>query len=862
MTLFNKFISSLSIVFIMLVGVLAIHSIKVDTIPIDYALGLISKNRSPIFILKANAQCSIGPCATEPTQLAAKAQAAAIEAARQAVSQTVGGVINMIKATLKAIMKVLAMIKKIFNFFITLLQKFAGRDISLFGILSAVNDLSKLDAQFANFKTEWDGIWTDFSSDIDKANQQIQAGQESFQKAAEIYNACIATTLLEENGEKSNVDSKALCNLAINAKQAIRSTINDVKTSGPGAANTPNINVLNPTEVASSQSVTVDGNTVTTTTQTTQTFSYATGPLKTLFNNDPGTTKYDKLEDEAKLTEDLDKARTIAENKKKNAEEAQKFSVGCGAYIGPAQAAALGTEAASSQSVTVEGNTTTTTTSTSAPTLSFTGTVPSFSNSSSSPSIFSSGNTVTTGTAPTNANYSFSRVAAFEQKAFTPEQCENAKDSAKTTQATIDQANQTQQPSETAGGIAAVVAALQSLFEIIALMQQVFQTIMGFINQIMQIGNLFISEFGGLLSSVGNLFAQNGGGSSQSGLLARALSDTPLIDGSAGGQVPTAAGNGQPAIDDGTITINDASVSTNPDNIARYSNQSIDCVLDSVKSKSVEYINQYKASATEQINIDNITKVGVDNILTYTNGSNVPDGVMGASVTDANTPPISGVTYSKQGGASGPVPTTPARSLVASASNNINSTYHTCQPSLWGDDNTIETAGKRLASYPANPNYGGHSVYRDGVSSEWRVVNNAMSKDIPEQCYLTNNDLSNAEKQDIISQLGLSTAGLNQNDSTGASSNLLDQLWNQAKARIDEAQRGGAVRWDPDNTLIYQNRVRGGVVVGSGDQRREIQIKAGRCEVSYTKDQVLNALQSRGWSSAKPESKSFAALVR
>ena len=61
MTLFNKFISSLCIVFIMLMGVLAIHSIKVDTLPIDYALGLISKNRDPLFTIKGTFIATISP---------------------------------------------------------------------------------------------------------------------------------------------------------------------------------------------------------------------------------------------------------------------------------------------------------------------------------------------------------------------------------------------------------------------------------------------------------------------------------------------------------------------------------------------------------------------------------------------------------------------------------------------------------------------------------------------------------------------------------------------------------------------------------------------------------------------------------
>ena len=116
MSWFNKLISLFALTSIMLLGVLAIHSIKVDTLPIDYALGLISKKRSPIFTLKAQAQ-GCGPnCSTLTQQISDASVRAGIEAARQAVSQTIGGVINMIKATLKAVMKVLAMIKKVFNF--------------------------------------------------------------------------------------------------------------------------------------------------------------------------------------------------------------------------------------------------------------------------------------------------------------------------------------------------------------------------------------------------------------------------------------------------------------------------------------------------------------------------------------------------------------------------------------------------------------------------------------------------------------------------------------------------------------------------------------------------------------------------
>ncbi len=829
MTWFNKFIAFISLTAIMLLGVLAIHSIKVDTLPIDYSLGLISKNRNPLFTIKAKAigDC-VGSCFSTIDGNVLRGQQAAIEAARQATSQTIGGILNMIKATLKAVMKVIQMIKKVLNFIISLLQKFSGRDISLYGILSAVQDLSKINNPFNSFQNEFNQIWTDYGKDIQSSQAQIALGQENIAKVSNIYNACIAVSLMQENGENPNVDRNALCNLAINSKVALGNAIAYDKIKGPNGTSAVSTVLGSSNTIASSQTLNSDGSTTTSATAESSVTIQSTpvvGPLNFLFGQDPGTTRYAGLTEQANLTKKIADARTIDQNKKKQAEDAQKFSPGCGPYIG---AADKNLAISTNPNAVIKG----------------------FTAAPIGASVFSAGSDVSIGVAPASANYSFAKVSDFQQKAFTPEQCSNVQDSAKTTETSINQANQTTASGETSGGIAQVVSALQSAFEVIQTIQQIFQQIMGFINEIMSVGQSFMSEFGGFMSSIGNVFGQAGaGGASQAGILSAAINNTSAIAGAGG------AGN-LAVLDDGSLTINDASISANVENIQKYSDLSIDCVKDAVKVKSVDFTNQYRADINATFNPDALPVVGSNNIKTYTNGSNVPDGVMGASVNDSNTPGMAGITYRKTDGTTGTVPTTPAKSLITSgaATGNINATYHQCQSSPWSDDNSVDTAAKRLAYYPADPKYGGPSAYRDGVSNDWRVVNNLMSKDIPDQCYLTNNDLSGSDKQSIIAALGINYGSFqgNPNDSSA-----LDRAWQEAKTRVDQAQRDGKARWDSDPNLIYTNRVKDTVTVGD----KAVPIKPGRCEVSYTKDQVNASLQNRGWSFNVPEVKSFVKLV-
>ena len=891
MTWFNKFIAFIALSGIMILGALAIHSIKVDTLPIDYALGLIAKKHDPIFTLRARAQCA--DCSKEVTQVRIGAEKAAIEAARNAVSATIGGVINMIKATMKTIMRILQMIKKVFNFFISLLQKFAGKDTNLFSILSSVQDLSGIDNFFKDMQKEWDTVWVDYAKDTATAQKQIADGQASFQQASSIWSACIATSLIEDSGEKVSVDKKQLCDLAIKSVNKVKLGVSNASTLGAEASKSTKLSSIftpiNPAATSSSSSGTAGAlgaavgiGSSSSTSGTTGALSDAgaalgagassnpavTGVLDILYggteNIKKDTLRYEGVETASKLATDIQQAQKTADAKKAAVEQSRKFAPDCGVYVGPtektdeergaadAREAATGSRAptptlalsnipASDFVIPLNPNSTT------------------FSTNNTSKSIFSTGGsaTLTTGTVPANLNFGFSKIKDFNMKPFTPEQCDNAKDSAKTTQAALDQANQTTQPAETAGGIAAVIAALQSIFDLIQTVQQIFQQIMGFINELMSLGQSFMSEFQGFFSSIGNIFQQansgGSGGTASSNLLSQALEGTPLVGVGAGL-------SGKP-LDDGSVTINDAAISANQDNIAKYADQSMDCVRDDVKNK----VPTYAVANNPSVNPDNLPKVGLNNTKTYTNGSNVPDGVMGASVTDGNTPPMTGLTYTKSDKSTGNVLSTPARSLITSGSysGNPNATYHQCQASPWGDDNSNETAANRLASYPFDAKYGGPSVYRDGVSNDWRVVNNVMNKDIPDQCYLSNNDLSDSEKVSIINSLGISFNYLeNQLGDNAVATSQFQKAWQEAKGKLDQAQREGKVRWDSDPNLIYQNRVRGGLIVGSGNDKKEIQIKPGKCEVSYPKDQVDAALTARGWNFNLPETKSFVSLVQ
>lgn len=867
MSLFNKFISFFALTAIMLVGVMAIHSIKVDTLPIDRALGLVSRTSAPAFTLQARAQQSVyvtncgGTCSSDATVVAIQAQ-------RESISAAIGGIIAMVKATVKAVMKVLEMIKKIFSFFISLIQKFSGRDISLYGILSAVREISTLDNTFKDYfkgiQREFENIRTEFNGDITVSQANINSAARSTKDVSYVWDSCIAATLARDEGESPDgIDVDELCDLAVDGATNLRLALNS-NSAASGAANSIFATQgISQDQNAAAANQALNGPTTSTESEGQGPVGF-TGPLNALFAFDPDSRKYIDIEAKSDMVKAVQEAKDHKEAEKKKKDEEQKWASQCGLFVNKASEAALGSRATQAANSPVESGIFAAVgigSSTPSSSLSFTGSTTSLSTSGTSTFLPSN---VITGSAPdlTNASFDFAKIDKFDISALSPDKCSFAQDASKTAENAITQANQTTQPSETAGGISAVTNALQSIFDIIKAVQEIFQTITGFINELMQIGQSFLSQFQSFFGGLGNIFGGAGLGQAASGPgLGQALTVADIIKQNVGGAGLVAGASAQGPIDDGSVTVDDSAISANQENILRYSDQSVDCILDTVKIRSTSLTAVNKGSSAS-IDTNNLPVVGLNNMQTYTNGSNVPDGVMGTSINDVNTPSMGGITFKKSDGSTGPVPNIPSRSVITSGSQtgNVNATYHQCQTSPWGDDNSYDIAAQRLASYANDPKYGGPSPYRDGVTSDWRVVNNTMNKDIPEQCYLTNNDLTRSEKESIITSSGISAnfTVINLEDNTSQ----FDNLWSQAKAKIDDAQRSGSVRWDSDPSLIYQARSRGGVIIGSGKDKKEIQIKPGKCEVSFSKDQVNAALQARGFSTQNPTILSFVALVK
>jgi len=862
MTIFNRLISFFAITAVMLAGVLAIHSIKVDTLPIDYALGLISKNRDPIFTIRARAQDCTGQCATEKTLQEQRAEIKMIEERRLANAKILGGILATIQATTKYILSIINTVSKALSWFIGLLQN--ARNINIMSIISAVRYSSLTDnpfqKEFDQINKEFEDAKKTYDKDIEKANKNIKEGAEQAKKVSEIWDSCIAARLAQEkNQAPQGVDINKLCGIAVESGTNLTAALRSGTAASGSTSRIFSNTQTSQTGNSDALKQALDGN-------ATYTFSE---PLNFLFNNDPDTLKYKNIDTENKLIIATNKVRNQAEANLAEAKQKTEWTTGCGLIVSEASKESQDYKKNTLNNSPVKqgvfsvsaANTPILSTSPSVPS-SLTATLTSKDTSSTSNPFLPSN--LTAGAIPKEANYSFDFAKAdqLDLKALKPDVCAATKSSTDILQKSVDKASEPTFTNETDGAMAVMMAKINEIMFYVDKVLEILQTILSSIQQIMTALSGLSSQFTAFFSSFTNMFNSEGGGGSAG--LTKAINDS-LGNGTlvppGGGSSKAGTPNKIGVPDDGSVIISISSILTDVNATARYVDDGVDCILNDVKYQANSNSLNYNLSGNN-FDTSKLPQVGYSNLNTYSNGSNVPDGIMGASVTDQNTPPITNIKYSKVSGDIGFVPSTPPRSLISSGSTtgNINPTYHQCQSSPWGDDNSNAIAAQRLSNYQFDPKYGGPSAYRDGVTNDWRVVNNAMNKTIPDQCYLSNNNLTRSEKESIISSLGINTnfavINLQDNDSQ------FDSFWNQAKSQLDEAQRTGQVRWDTDSSLITQNRVRSGVVIGSGSNKKEIQIKPGACEVSYTKDQVNTALQARGFNTSSPTVLSFAALVK
>ncbi|GAB4148726.1 MAG: hypothetical protein OHK0017_11730 [Patescibacteria group bacterium] len=404
-------------------------------------------------------------------------------------------------------------------------------------------------------------------------------------------------------------------------------------------------------------------------------------------------------------------------------------------------------------------------------------------------------------------------------------QCELAKSKIKVI---TDLDKDTGEPNEFSSTVSAIL-------ELVNEVQALIQDVQDIIEQVQQIVNLVKSAVNSF-SDFGKVFGGiSGGGSGSSNSNLDLNSKT---------------------IDDGSVLVDASAFLTNSDLFDQYSNQSGDCILDSIKSKTNNYTNNYLVGGNNlRTNVDQRPSLYQDNSKTKTNGTNVYDAVLGATARNGNTP---GIKVKKTSDSEvkllrpnqdGETKTTPGKSFISQsrAKGNANITYHTCQDSPW-ENNNPDLAAQRMAYYTNTDEW--HQAYHDGLSDEWRVVNNYYRNDIPQECYIW----KNASQDDLLRvarEIGA------YNNIPGTEQSAIDR----AKGAIEEAQTKGRVRWNPD-AQPGEAYAKSGVMFKVGDNLRNVDLPNGPCEQNYNQQQIDDALRKQGWNIGTAEIKSFVDLTK